>query len=204
MKQLAIAFAVLVLLIWIWTEYFRAIPHLEQKGVLKNFNIENIEPMSGTFTVAAKEYYSPRRNVLHPASPLVGSFADLAYLSNIDLLLAAETLDLKQLRSQFKLQQQQRCYQLTAKNQNAQPPENLFPHLKNLSVIAATEKVADQLRQVKAGQKIYLSGDWVKVKSAKTGASPYHRSVDAVKQGKICGMFSVKRLQTISSPIFSF
>jgi len=27
-------------MIWLWSEYFRAIPHLEQSGVLKNFALE--------------------------------------------------------------------------------------------------------------------------------------------------------------------
>ena len=198
MKQLTIAGVALLLLIWIWAEYFRAIPNLTQKGVLKNFQIESITPMSGTFTVLAKDYYSPRRHVLHPASPMVGSFSDLAYLSNIDLLLATEQLNLKQLESEFKIQQEQRCYQLKANSNTEQTQEEVIPELKNLSVIASTEQVANQLRQVKVGQKIYLKGEWVNAQTPSKGVNLYHRNFDAVKQGKICGLFRVDQLQKMS------
>ncbi len=39
MEKLLATAAVFALMLWIWSEYFRAIPHLEQTGVLKNFQV---------------------------------------------------------------------------------------------------------------------------------------------------------------------
>lgn len=164
MDKLIIAAALFALGLWIWSEYFRAIPNLEQAGVLKNFQVESIEPHQAEYRVLAKQYYGPERRTIHPASPVVGSFNDLAYVSNIDLLLAAPNVA-SDLFKPFKLEQDRRCLNMTATDAQANPA-NIQPHLLNLSVIAASEAVANKVRRLKADQRIWLQGDWVQVKSA--------------------------------------
>jgi len=61
MDKLIIAAALFALGLWIWSEYFRAIPNLEQAGVLKNFQVESIEPHQAEYRVLAKQYYGPER-----------------------------------------------------------------------------------------------------------------------------------------------
>ena len=95
---------------------------------------------------------------------MVGSFNDLAYVSNIDLLLAAPKVSSTVFKP-FKLEQDRRCFNMTATDAQANPA-NIQPHLLNLSVIAASEVVANKIRRLKADQRIWLQGDWVQVKSA--------------------------------------
>ena len=156
MDKLIIAAALFALGLRIWSEYFRAIPNLEQAGVLKNFQVESIEPHQAEYRVLAKQYYGPERRTIHPASPVVGSFNDLAYVSNIDLLLAAPKVSSTVFKP-FKLEQDRRCFNMTATDAQANPA-NIQPHLLNLSVIAASEVVANKIRRLKADQRIWLQG----------------------------------------------
>lgn len=155
-------------MIWIWSSYFRAIPHLQQVGVLKNFQLKHLDDFSGEYVLLEKRYYSPARRSFHPASPVVGSFNDLAYVSNIDLLLGtgklSDTLNLKQV----EFEQEQRCYRFKIKSTTSLSAEDIYANSLNVSVIANSERVADQLRQLRTGQRIYLTGDWVKVNSIAT------------------------------------
>ena len=133
-----------------------------RRGTQK-FQVESIEPHQAEYRVLAKQYYGPER-IIHPASPVVGSFNDLAYVSNIDLLLAAPKVSSAVFKP-FKLEQDRRCFNMTATDAQANPA-NIQPHLLNLSVIAASEAVANKVRRLKADQRIWLQGDWVQVKLA--------------------------------------
>lgn len=94
MEKLLATAAVFALMLWIWSEYFRAIPHLEQTGVLKNFQVTATQAFSGEYLLLDKRYYSASSRTLHPAAPtVVGGFQDLAYVSNIDLLLSSGAND---------------------------------------------------------------------------------------------------------------
>jgi len=165
MKKLIITFVLFALMIWIWSSYFRAIPHLQQVGVLKNFQLKHLDDFSGEYVLLEKRYYSPARRSLHPASPVVGSFNDLAYVSNIDLLLGtgklSHTLNLKQV----EFEQQQRCYHFKLKSTARLSAEDIYADSLNVSVIAHSACVADQLRQLRTGQRVYFTGDWVEVNS---------------------------------------
>lgn len=86
MNKLIITFVLFALMIWVWSSYFRAIRHLQQVGVLKNFQLKHLDDFSGEYVLLKKCYYSLARRSLHPASSVVGSFNDLAYVSHIDLL----------------------------------------------------------------------------------------------------------------------
>lgn len=158
MQKLLISAAVFALGLWLWSEYFRDIPDLEQVGVLKNFKLEVIAPHQAEYRVLAKQYYSPNRRMLHPASPVVGGFNDLAYLSNIDVLLLQSNSRDRSLE-QVKLVQSSRCFSLAAKNNNHADLSKLSAQVQNLSVIAASATVAKQIRRLKADQHIRLSGD---------------------------------------------
>lgn len=165
MNKLIITFVLFALMIWVWSSYFRAIPHLQQVGVLKNFQLKHLDDFSGEYVLLKKRYYSPARRSLHPASPVVGSFNDLAYLSNIDLLLGtgqlSHTLNLKQV----EFEQQQRCYHFKLKSTAHLSTADIYANSLNVSVIANNEHVADQLRQLRTGQSVYFTGDWVEVHS---------------------------------------
>ena len=165
MNKLIITFVLFALMIWVWSCYFRAIPHLQQVGVLKNFQLKHLDDFSGEYVLLEKRYYSPARGSLHPASPVVGSFNDLAYVSNIDLLLGtgklSDTLNLKQV----EFEQQQRCYHFKFKSTARLSAEDIYADSLNVSVIANSERVADQLRQFRTGQRVYFTGDWVEVNS---------------------------------------
>ena len=165
MNKLIITFVLFALMIWVWSCYFRAIPHLQQVGVLKNFQLKHLDDFSGEYVLLEKRYYSPARGSLHPASPVVGSFNDLAYVSNIDLLLGtgklSDTLNLKQV----EFEQQQRCYHFKLKSTARLSAEDIYADSLNVSVIANSERVADQLRQFRTGQRVYFTGDWVEVNS---------------------------------------
>jgi hypothetical protein len=164
MNKLIITFVLFALMIWVWSCYFRAIPHLQQVGVLKNFQLKHLDDFSGEYVLLEKRYYSPARRSLHPASPVVGSFNDLAYVSNIDLLLGtgklSDKLNLKQVEFE-----QQRCYHFKLKSTARLSAEDIYADSLNVSVIANSERVADQLRQLRTGQKAYFTGDWVEVHS---------------------------------------
>ncbi|OTG97363.1 hypothetical protein B9T24_04390 [Acinetobacter sp. ANC 4654] len=165
MNKLIITFVLFALMIWVWSSYFRAIPHLQQVGVLKNFQLKHLDDFSGEYVLLKKRYYSPARRSLHPASPVVGSFNDLAYVSNIDLLLGtgqlSHTLNLKQV----EFEQQQRCYHFKLKSTARLSAEDIYADSLNVSVIANSARVADQLRQLRTGQSVYFTGNWVEVNS---------------------------------------
>lgn len=189
MEKLFITAVLFALGLWIWNEYFRAIPHLEQAGVLKNFRVEMIEPHQAEYRVLAKQYYTPNQRRLHPASPLVSSFNDLAYVSNIDLLLVQPNISQAELK-QVKLEQESRCFSMQTQ-ENSQPDLNkLRTNLYNLSVIAATDDAAKQIRHLKSDQHILLTGEWIQVSSLKSNKA-YHvgfRSPQAAQ----CRLFLLK------------
>ena len=165
MNKLIITFVLFALMIWVWSSYFRAIPHLQQVGVLKNFQLKHLDDFSGEYVLLEKRYYSPARRSLHPASPVVGSFNDLAYVSNIDLLLGTGKLSHKLNLEQVEFEQQQRCYHFKLKSTARLSAEDIYADSLNVSVIANSARVADQLRQLRTGQRVYFTGDWVEVHS---------------------------------------
>ena len=166
MDKLLITAALFAFGIWVWSEYFRAIPHLEESGVLKNFKVEAVQPVSATYTVLDKSFIKPNRRVLHQASPFVGSFNDLASVSNIDILLATQPLPTMQARLQ--LDQPKRCFQIEGAVTTAQQ-EAIKTHVQHFSLIAANENIANQIRRLKLGQQLHLQGDIVTVQSGTTG-----------------------------------
>lgn len=165
MNKLIITFVLFALMIWVWSSYFRAIPHLQQVGVLKNFQLKHLDDFSGEYVLLEKRYYSPARRSLHPASPVVASFNDLAYVSNIDLLLGTGKLSHKLNLEQVEFEQQQRCYHFKLKSTARLSAEDIYADSLNVSVIANSARVADQLRQLRTGQRVYFTGDWVEVNS---------------------------------------
>ncbi|MCO8087470.1 hypothetical protein [Acinetobacter indicus] len=169
MNKILFSLAGLALMIWLWSEYFRAIPHLQQSGVLKNFALETEGHFSGQYQVVAKRYYSPDRRVIHPAAPVVGHFNDLAYVSNIDLLLAKEDFSASGQAQTVDFEQTQRCYQFQLASTSPLAAQQVIANTLNISAIAASEQIAQRLRRVKAGQRIVLRGEWVKVRSVSTG-----------------------------------
>ena len=111
-------------------------------------------------------FVKPDRRVLHQASPVVGHFNDLAYLSNIDVILLTQPLPVMQAKLEFD--EVKRCYQLEGQTSKAES-NFVNTHVQHFSLIAATEKIADQIRRLKSGQKITLTGDLVTVHSGTTG-----------------------------------
>ncbi|MQW92404.1 hypothetical protein GFH30_11530 [Acinetobacter wanghuae] len=194
MDKLAITAALFALGLWVWSEYFRAIPHLEQPGVLKNFKVEVIEPHEAEYRVLDKQYYSPNQRMLHPASPMVGSFNDLAYLSNIDVLLVQPNVSTVELK-QVKLEQDARCFSLEPKESTANLNQ-LQAQIQNLSVIAANESVANQIRRLKSNQHIKLSGDWVNVHSVKINKA-FHVGFGS-KNSAQCRLFRVNAITRLN------
>lgn len=194
MEKLFITAFIFIFGLWIWSEYFRAIPHLEQVGVLKNFNVELLEPHQAEYRVLAKQYYSPNQRMLHPAAPMVGSFNDLAYLSNIDVLLIHPNISEAEL-SQFKIEQTSRCFDLEAK-QSSTDLNKLRAHIKNFSVIAESDAVAKQIRQLKADQHIQLTGHWVNVRSAKTNQG-FHVGFGSSNSAQ-CRLFQVSHIAQLN------
>lgn len=166
MDKLLITAALFAFGIWVWSAYFRAIPHLEESGVLKNFKVEVVQPVSATYTVLDKSFIKPNRRVLHQASPFVGSFNDLAYVSNIDILLATQPLPTMQ--AKLQLDQPKRCFQIEVAVTTAQQ-EAIKTHVQHFSLIAANENIANQIRRLKSGQQVHLQGDIVTVQSGTTG-----------------------------------
>ena len=108
MQKLLITALLFMLGLWVWNEFFRAIPHLQEKGVLKNFKVEPVKRISATYIVHDHRFVKPDRRVLHQASPVVGHFNDLAYLSNIDVLLLTQPLPAIQAKLEFD--EAKRCY----------------------------------------------------------------------------------------------
>ena len=66
---------------------------------------------------------------------------------------------------QVEFEQQQRCYQFKLKSTARLSAEDIYADSLNVSVIAHSERVADQLRQLRTGQRVYFTGDWVEVHS---------------------------------------
>lgn len=194
MQKLFITALIFVFGLWIWSEYFRAIPHLEQVGVLKNFNVELLEPYQAEYRVLDKKYYSPNRRMLHPAAPMVGSFNDLTYLSNIDVLLVQPNISDAEL-SQFKIEQTSRCFDLEAKHGSADL-NKIRLHIENFSVIASSDAVAKQIRQLKANQRIQLKGHWVNVRSAKTNKG-FHVGFGSPNSAQ-CRLFQVSYIAQLN------
>ena len=172
MEKLLATAAVFALMLWIWSEYFRAIPHLEQTGVLKNFQVTPTQAFSGEYLLLDKRYYSASSRTLHPAAPtVVGGFQDLAYVSNIDLLLGSGANDFQSLKYHLEWWQQNRCFNVQAKNVPSTQVEQLNSELQNVSVIAQSEDVANRIRRLKSGDRVEILGAWVDVHSIKTGKS---------------------------------
>ena len=196
MEKLFVAAALFALMLWIWSEYFRAIPDLEQVGVLKNFQVVSTDTMSGQFTVLDKRYYSAGQRFLHPAAPtVVGGFQDLAYVSNIDLLLSSGEQSRDALKQLLEWSQQKRCFSVQNSKMSATQFEQHKAELQNVSVIAASKQVADQIRRVKTGQRIQIQGEWVEVNSIKTGR-PYS-TVDFQSQNP-CGILKINAISTLN------
>jgi len=193
-QKLLIAAVLMALGIWIWAEYFRAVPHLEESGVLKNFQVESIQPVSATFTVLEKSFIKPNRRVLHQASPFVGGFNDLAYLSNIDVLLTRKPLPAMQ--AKLELDPPKRCFQVEgaveAVQQNA-----IKTQVQHYSLIAANAEIANQIRRLKSAQRIQLQGEQVKVTSAKTGQ--LFQAGAGPKQRGQCQILKVTAVQILLS-----
>src|SRR5690606_10013373 len=166
MQKLLITALRFMLGLWVWNEFFRAIPHLQEKGVLKNFQVEPVKRISATYILHDHRFVKPDRRVLHQASPVVGHFNDLAYLFNFDVILLNQPLLAKQAKLEFD--EAKRCYQI--EGQISEADRNFInTHVQHFSLIAATEKIADQIRRLKSGQKITLAGDLVTVHSGTTG-----------------------------------
>lgn len=168
MKQLLWALAALAALIWGWKEYFREIPHLEQPGVLKNFQVDERDDFSGHFTVLDKRFYGPARRVLYATSPWVGVFNDLAYLSNMDVLLGQGRLAHASIYRQIDFDQHSRCYEFKIQPQSGLQADTVRADSMNISVVAANERIAKQLRQLKTGQQVQLQGKYAHVMQLKT------------------------------------
>jgi len=166
MQKLLITALLFMLGLWVWNEFFRTIPHLQEKGVLKNFQVEPVKRISATYIVHDHRFVKPDRRVLHQASPVVGHFNDLAYLSNIDVLLLTQPLPAMQATLEFD--EAKRCYQIEGQTNKAER-DFVNTHVQYFSLIAATEKIADQIRRLKSEQKITLTGDLVTVHSGTTG-----------------------------------
>ena len=169
MKQLLIALTCLALLIWGWNEYFREIPHLEQPGVVKNFQLETRREFSGNFTVAGQRFYSAQRGVLFRASAWVGEYNDLAYLSNVDVLLVQGMLADPQNLKKVEFDQHSRCYEFKLKPNSGFTAEQVRADSLNVSAIASNERITRQLRRLKSGQRVRLQGQYVNVQQLKTG-----------------------------------
>ena len=168
MKQLLGAFAVLAAMIWVWAEYFREIPHLEQAGVVKNFQVEEQADFSGEFRVLGKRYYGPPRTALYATSPWGGKFNDLAYVSSIDLLLGQGQLKNPYLAKKIDFDQKSRCYQFTAESGAGLTDEAIRADSLSISAVAGSAQAADQLRRLKAGQTVRIQGKYAAVKQRKS------------------------------------
>lgn len=168
MKPLMLTFAALALLVWMWSEYFRAIPNLQEAGVLNNFQVQKQAPVSAVFTVIDKRYYSAGQNLIRPTAPVAGGFQHLEYLSNMDVLLSPIERAAA-IKNQTEWEQHGRCFTLKAKT-GADAADLLSEQLLNLSMIAQNEQAANQLRKLKAGLAVQLYGHWASVQSAKTSA----------------------------------
>lgn len=166
MKQLSIALALFCVLLWSWAEFFRAIPHLQESGVLKNFKLSSVAAFQTEVTVLNKCFVKPQRQVLHQASPYVGHFNDLAYVSNIDVLVTQKSLP--NMSAKLTFDQPRRCFKVEGQLSAAEQAV-IQQQVQHLSVIAANAQIANQIRRLKAGQRIQLQGDIVHVHSVKSG-----------------------------------
>lgn len=177
--------------LWLWAEYFREIPHLQQAGVLKNFQVTSIEPHQAEYRVLSTKFYSPQRRMLHPASPVIGSYEDLAYLSVVDVLLAEPHVPDVALK-QVKLDQTARCFNIQAKDHQQTDFEPYRLGIQHLSLIAETDALTQAIRALKKHQRIQLVGDWVEVHSVKTHKAYYVGFGSA--QSQQCHLFLVKQI----------
>ena len=190
MDKLLITAALFTLGVWIWSEYFRAITHLQESGVLKNFKVESVRPVSATYTILDKSFIKPDRRVLHQASPFVGSFNDLAYVSNIDVLLT--TRPLPDMQVKLELDKPKRCFQIEGAI-NTEKQEAIKTHVQHFSLIAASENIANQIRRLKSGQQVHLQGDIVTVHSGTTGQA--FQTGTGSKQRTQCQILKVTAVQ---------
>ena len=175
--------------IWIWMEYFREIPHLEQQGVLNNFKVETIEPRQIKATVLDQQFVRPNRRTIHPASPVVYGFEDLAYVSNVDVLLSDSILP--SLKGRIEFDDHKRCFSVEGAV-DANQQDWLQQHVQQLSLIAANKAVTKTMRRLKAGQRVTLMGDLVTVHSTKTQAT-YMVGLGS-KYASQCHLFRVNKI----------
>lgn len=159
MEKLIFTFCAMAVLIWVWKEYFREIPHLEQAGVLKNFRIESVEPHHGRYLVIDRRFVAPDRQVIHPASPMVRGFQDLAYVSNVDVMLTAAAVKPSE---KLEFDEVRRCY-FSPTPLSGEKKQKLSQQTRHLSLIAATAEIAKKMQRLTAGQQIELQGDVVQV-----------------------------------------
>lgn len=176
--------------IWVWMEYFRAVPHLEQQGVLNNFQVESVESVQIKATVLKKQFIQPARRTIHPASPVVGSFNDLAYLSNIDVLLS--NAPVPSLQGEWGFDDVRRCFTFEG-TLDTQQQVWTQQHVQQLSLIAANEAVTNTMRRLRAGQQVTLTGDFVQAQSAKT-KKPYAVGVGSEYAAQ-CRLFRVSQIK---------
>ena len=166
MQKLLITAVLFVVGLWTWNEYFRAIPHLAQPGVLKNFVIQPIEKHEATYTVIDQHFASAQRRMVYPTttSSMMGGFNDLVYVSNIDVLLTTQATV-----PDYALQYDEvrRCYFSPELSDNQR--QHAQANTVHYSLIAKNEQIANQIRRLKAGQKVMLSGELVEVSYQKTG-----------------------------------
>ncbi|WP_347474154.1 hypothetical protein ABEF90_02035 [Acinetobacter thermotolerans] len=193
MDKLLITAALFAVGIWIWTEFFRAVPHLEETGVLKNFKVEAVQPVSATYTILEKSFIAPNRRVLHQASPFVGGFNNLAYLSNIDVLLTRQPLP--KMQAKLELDKAKRCFQIKGVMNDAER-KAIQNYVQHFSLIAANKSIANQMRRLKSGQQIQIRGDIVTVHSGTTGQA--FSAGTGSKQRAQCQMFKVTHIQVLN------
>ena len=197
MKQLLGALAALAAMIWVWAEYFREIPHLEQAGVVKNFQVEEQADFSGEFRVLGKRYYGPPRTALYATSPRGGKFNDLAYASSIDLLLGQGQLKNPYLAGKIDFDQKSRCYQFTAESGTGLTDEAIRADSVSISAVAGSAQAADQLRRLKAGQTVRIQGKYAAVTLRKS-QQPFIVGMSIPRPRPHCAIVKVTSIQALN------
>lgn len=197
MKQLLGALAALAAMIWVWAEYFREIPHLEQAGVVKNFQVEEQADFSGEFRVLGKRYYGPPRTALYATSPRSGKFNDLAYASSIDLLLGQGQLKNPYLAKKIDFDQKSRCYQFTAEPGAGLTDDAIRADSLSISAVAGSAQAADQLRRLKAGQTVRIQGKYAAVTLRKS-QQPFIVGMSIPRPRPHCAIVKVTSIQALN------
>lgn len=169
MEKLFITLGCFLLGIWIWNEYFRAIPDLSQQGVLNNFRVVSIEPHQATYQVLAHHFVEDNRQTIRTATPVWGNFNNLSYISNIDVLLSTPNW-----HGAVQLEQDDRtrCY-FTEDVLTTTQRQDVIENTRHYSLIASTPEIAKQIRRLKPDQLIQIEGDFVEVHSVQNRNHQY-------------------------------